>query len=193
MHIRSFSRAMRRPSRSPWPARLAWMVITVAAVFFIAAVARNLGRHDSLTRWRQSLEEAAGRPDWPDWSQAWPALPAAPRRRHRLPQDLRGAYAYAALHQEVLRHIPCYCGCVREGHGSNLNCFVSSVRPDGTPVWTDHSFSCPMCLHIAREAMLMSSQGVSLQRIREEIDKRYPGLGEPTNTPMPSHPASHLR
>ena len=106
-----------------------------------------------------------------------------PKRRHQLPQDLRGAYAYAALNKDVLQHIPCYCGCVREGHRSNLNCFVSSFRADGTPIWTDHSFSCPMCVHIAREAMLMSSQGMSVQRVREEIEKRYRVLGEGTHTP----------
>ena len=187
MRIRSFSRTMRRPSRSSWPARLAWAVIAVAAVFFIAAVVRNLRRHDSLTEWRQSLEVMAGRPAWPEWSAAWPPLPNPPRRRHQLPQDLHGAYAYAARHQEVLRHIPCYCGCVREGHRSNLNCFVSGFRPDGMPIWTDHSFSCPMCVHIAREAMLMSSQGMSVQRIREEIDRRYRVLGEGTRTPLPGH------
>ena len=156
-------------------------------MFFIAAVVRNLGRHDSMTEWRQALETAAGRPPWPEWSPAWPPLPSPPQRRHQLPQDLHGAYAYAALHKEVLQHIPCYCGCGHEGHRSNLNCFVSGFRPDGTPIWTDHSFSCPMCVHIAREAMLMTSQGMPLQRVREEIDKRYRAVGEGTPTPMPGH------
>lgn len=194
MRIRSFSpRSMRRPSRSPWPSRLAWALIAVAAVFFVAAVARNLSRYDSLTQWRQSLEVAAGRPSWPEWSSAWPPLPDPPQRRHQFPQDLDGVYAYAARHQEVLQHIPCYCGCVREGHRSNLNCFVSGFRADGTPIWTDHSFSCPMCVHIAREVMLMSSQGMSLQRIRDEIEKRYRVLGEPTNTPSPRPEESRSR
>lgn len=178
---------MRRPSRSPWPTRFAWLVIGIGAVFFIVAVVRNLSRHDSLTEWRQALEAAASRPAWPEWSASWPDLPTPPRRRHQLPQDLRGAYAYAALNKEVLQHIPCYCGCVREGHRSNLNCFVSEFRADGTPIWTDHSFSCPMCVHIAREAMLMSSQGMSVQRIREEIEKRYRVLGNRTPTPAPLH------
>lgn len=185
MRRRSFMRTMRRPSRSPWPTRIAWAVIGIATILFVTAVVRNLQRQDSMTQWRQSLETAAGRPAWPEWASSWPPL-ATPvrRRRHQIPQDLHGAYAYAARSHEVLRHIPCYCGCVREGHHSNLNCFVTGFRPDGTPIWTDHSFNCPMCVHIAREAMLMSSQGMSLQRTREEIDQRYRAVGEPTTTPL---------
>lgn len=186
MGIRSFSRSIRRPSHSLWPTRAAWLAITVGAVLFTLAVVRNLSRHDSLTEWRETLELAAGRPVWPEWSASWPDLPPPPKRRYWAPQDLRGVYAYAARNKELLQQIPCYCGCVREGHRSNLNCFVSAFRPDGTPVWTDHSFSCPMCVHIARETMLMSSQGMSVERVRQEIDNRYRALGDPTNTPAPS-------
>ena len=184
MRIRSFSESMRRPSRSPWPSRLAWTVISVGAVLFAVVVVRTLERHDALTRWRHSLEVATGQPSWPEWSSAWPALPTPLQRRHQLPTELHGAYAYAARNKEVLQHIPCYCGCVREGHHNNLECFVSGFRPDGTPVWTDHSFTCPMCVHIAREGMLMSLQGMSVQRIRQEIENHYKGLGAPTDTPQ---------
>jgi len=182
---------MRRRSRSPWPTQLAWMVIAVAAVFFLTAVARNLRRHDSLTQWRQNLEVSAGRPAWPEWLAAWPPLPSPPQRRHQVPQDLHGVYAYAARHPEVLQHIPCYCGCVREGHRGNLNCFVTGFRADGAPIWTNHSFSCPMCVHIAREAMLMSLQGLSVDRIRDEIDAHYGDQGIPTDTPRTNHAEIH--
>lgn len=185
MRLRSWSRSIRRPSRSPWPSRLVGVVIAITAAFIVVAIARSLRRHDSLTEWRQALEVTAGRPAWPEWSSAWPALPNPPPRRHQLPQDLRGAYAYAVRQRDMLQHIPCYCGCVREGHRSNLSCFVSGFRPDGTPNWTDHSFSCPMCVQIARETMLMSVQGTPLTGIRAEIEKHYRMIGEPTNTPPP--------
>jgi hypothetical protein len=43
-----------------------------------------------------------------------------------------------------------------------------------------------MCVHIAREVMLMSSRGMSLSDIRGEIDKQYGhGSHRPTNTPLP--------
>lgn len=182
MRIRSFRPRSRR-STSPWHSRLAWTAIIAVTVLFVVLIVRNLRRHDALTEWRQNLEAAVNSPAWPEWSSAWPPLPDPPRRRHQLPQDLRGVYAYAAANSEVLAKIPCYCGCVREGHGSNLNCFVSGFRADGAPIWTDHSYSCPMCVHIAREVMLMTSQGMPISRIRREIDARYREQGSPTNTP----------
>ena len=191
MRKRSLARTMRRRSGSPWPSRLAWTVIGVAAVLFLVAVARNLRRHDSLTQWRQNLEVSTGRPAWPEWLAAWPPLPSPPQRRHQVPQDLHGAYAYAAQHPEVLQHIPCYCGCVRDGHRGNLNCFVTGFRADGAPIWTDHSFSCPMCVHIAREAMLMSLQGLAVDRLRDEIDAHYGDQGTPTDTPRANHAEIH--
>lgn len=185
MAIRSFSRSFRQPSRSPWPTRLAWLVIGIAAVVFVVIVIRNVRRHDALVQWRTELEAAAGNPAWPEWHAAWSELPPAPRRRHRLPTDLKGPYAYAATHPEVLERIPCYCGCVAEGHRSNLSCFVSGFRNNGTPVWTDHSLDCEMCVHIAREVMLMSRLGMSMPDIRGEIDRRYGhGTHRPTNTPV---------
>jgi hypothetical protein len=185
MRIRSFT--VRGPSPSPWPTRLALAVIGIIVLLVFVLAARNLRRHDALVQWRTDLERAAGSPTWPAWSPTWPDLPPPARRRHRLPVDLRGPYAYAATHPEVLERIPCYCGCVDEGHQSIRSCFVSSFRTDGTPVWTNHSFNCEMCVHIAREVMLMSSRGMSLSDIRGEIDRQYGhGSHQPTNTPLPN-------
>ena len=175
---RARHRAARRvPS---WPSRLAWGVVGALAVLFVVLVIRNLRRHDALTEWRQQLEEAANRPAWPPWSETWPALPTPAHGRHQLPRDLHGAYAYAALHPKVLGKIPCFCGCAREGHDSVLRCFVSGFRSDGVPVWTDHSFGCPMCVHIARETMLMRSLGMSMSEVRRAITDHYRDQG-PSN------------
>ncbi len=45
---------------------------------------------------------------------------------------IRDAYLFALAHPEVLKYVPCYCGCEEVGHGSNLDCFIDEVRPDGT-------------------------------------------------------------
>lgn len=39
------------------------------------------------------------------------------------------AYVFAAKHPEVLRYMPCYCGCEhpRTAHESNYDCFVDIV------------------------------------------------------------------
>lgn len=181
--LRTFASTMRKPSRSPWPSRVGLFIVVLAVLLFMALAVRSVRRHDSLTAWRHALEVAAGSPSWPLWSNEWPALPAPPRRQH-IPQDLHGVYAFAAQNKEVLKRIPCYCGCVREGHTSNLSCFVSGFRADGAPVWTDHSFSCPMCVHIAQEVMLMSKQGLPVDRIRKEIEVHYGTEGPSTNTPV---------
>ena len=192
MRIRSLG-ASSPHSHSAWPSRTACILIASLVVLFAVGIVRNVRRHDVLTEWRQSLESATNRPTWPEWSYEWPPLPETRRRRQQAPQDLHGVYAYAATHWEVLEKIPCYCGCARDGHRSNLSCFVSSFRQDGTPVWTDHSFSCPMCVHIAREVMLMTSQGLSVERVRLEIDTRYGDQGPRTDTPPVSDAASHQR
>ena len=191
MRRRSFTRDRRRPDRSPWPTRMALVVVGIIVLVTVATAIRNLQRHDALVQWRMELESAAGRPAWPAWSPTWPNLPPARTRRHGLTGDLRGPYAYAARHPEVLRWIPCYCGCVDEGHRSVLNCFVKGFRSDGMPVWTDHSFDCEMCVHIVREVMLMSSQGLPIAHIRAAIDQRYGhGSHRPTHTPVASHPTT---
>lgn len=192
MRKRLSLRSIRRPSGSVWSTRVAWAVLGTAAVVFVVVVVINLRRHDALVRWRANLEAATGNPAWPAWSPEWPELPA-PRQR-QITAGLRGVYAYAATHKEVLGHIPCYCGCVREGHRSNLSCYVTEFRADGTPVWTDHSFSCDMCVHITREVMLMSAQRMSLGDIRATIEQRYGHRPHrATNTPSPSHSATSER
>lgn len=45
------------------------------------------------------------------------------------PPEIVEAYVFAAKHPEVLKHMPCYCGC-HEGpdpHGSNYDCFVDAI------------------------------------------------------------------
>ena len=45
------------------------------------------------------------------------------------------AYRYAAAHPEVLQYMPCYCGCVNQGHTSNKDCFIKELRRDGSVVY----------------------------------------------------------
>ena len=47
----------------------------------------------------------------------------------------------AARRGELLKYIPCYCGCERVGHRSNHDCYVKGVTPDGRPKWDDHAFT----------------------------------------------------
>ncbi len=55
-----------------------------------------------------------------------------------LPIDARELYAFAVDRPDVLRWIPCYCGCVHDGHASNLDCFVEEILPDRTVRYSMH-------------------------------------------------------
>ena len=40
------------------------------------------------------------------------------------PDEVREAYRFAIANSDILRYIPCYCGCGAEGHTSNASCYV---------------------------------------------------------------------
>ena len=68
------------------------------------------------------------------WNPAWPPLPASGRPASPV-EVVRAAYAYAARRGDVLKYMPCYCGCESQGHGSNEDCFVKGKRAAGVPQW----------------------------------------------------------
>lgn len=68
---------------------------------------------------------------------AAPALKMAPASQ--LPDEMRDApanvqeaYRFAIANKELLEQIPCFCGCVAEGHQSNYSCYVAEDGGPGT-------------------------------------------------------------
>jgi len=55
------------------------------------------------------------------------------------PPVVQEAYRFAVANPEVLSVIPCYCGCGRMGHTSNLGCYVR-YRADGSIEFDNHAF-----------------------------------------------------
>lgn len=105
----------------------------------------------------------------------------------------RAAYEFAARHPEVLRYMPCFCGCEKHGHGNNEDCFVASRDADGRPVWSPHGIGCGICIDVAREAARLHKAGVPLADVRAAIDRKY-STEYPSGTPTPRPPrppASH--
>ena len=49
------------------------------------------------------------------------------------PPEIVESYVFAAKHPDVLRYMPCYCGCERgtPPHGSNYDCFVDAIDRSG--------------------------------------------------------------
>jgi hypothetical protein len=53
----------------------------------------------------------------------------------RGPAHVREAYRFAVANREVLRWIPCYCGCGAEGHTSNASCYLKDFSTPGNLVF----------------------------------------------------------
>jgi len=47
--------------------------------------------------------------------------------------EIREAYRFAVANRDVLRYIPCYCGCGEQGHTSNASCYVKDSSPLDKP------------------------------------------------------------
>ena len=93
-------------------------LITVAAT---AAAACAPGQGGQGSRPLDDLPGLYARPDRDEW----------PDELRRLPADVQAMYRYAAANRDVLRWMPCTCGCVNGGHVSNFDCYVRDVLPDG--------------------------------------------------------------
>lgn len=55
--------------------------------------------------------------------------------------DVQVAYQFAIDHPEILKQIPCYCGCEKGlGHKHNLACYITAFNPDGSVAqYSDHA------------------------------------------------------
>src|SRR5579872_4034901 len=61
-------------------------------------------------------------------------------------EEVRALYNFAAEHPEVLSYMPCYCGCERQGHRGNEDCFVAERDVNGDVVrWDEHGMECAVC------------------------------------------------
>ena len=72
-------------------------------------------------RFGDGLLPLYARPDRDEW----------PDQFYELSADTQAMYRYAVANKPVLQYIPCFCGCVNGGHGSNYDCYVRAVLPDG--------------------------------------------------------------
>lgn len=115
-----------------------------------------------------------------------PPLPVVEFASARPAPVTRAAYEFAARHPEILKHVPCFCGCERNGHGNNEDCFVARRHADGSPEWSPHGIGCGICIDVAVAAGQMHASGATVAEIRRAIDQKYRSE-YPTSTPTP-HP-----
>ncbi len=87
------------------------------------------------------------------------------------------AYRFAVANPDILKKVPCYCGCGAEGHTSNYSCFVQDIKPSGEIVFDHHALGCSICVDLAQNVMQMTRDGKAPQEIRTQIDKTYSQYG----------------
>ncbi len=97
----------------------------------------------------------------------------------KAPSKVRESYQYAIANADVLKQIPCYCGCGSMGHTSNLACYVKEFKPDGSVVLDTHALGCSLCVDITRDVMSLAGQGKSVADIRATIVSTYSKFGPP--------------
>ena len=51
--------------------------------------------------------------------------------------EVQRLYEFALVNGELLRYMPCFCGCGASGHRNNRDCYVRAVNPDGSVVFDD--------------------------------------------------------
>jgi hypothetical protein len=98
------------------------------------------------------------------------------------PVSVQQAYQFAAANPEVLKEVPCYCGCGAMGHTSNYACYIQDDSNPDSLVFDGHALGCSICIDITMDTMDMLDQGMKLPEIKAEIDSVYSAFG-PSNMP----------
>ena len=108
------------------------------------------------------------------------SLDQMPPEVQNAPATVREAYQFAARNQDVLEHLPCYCGCGDMGHTSNYNCYVAGTGADGMPLYDNHALGCQICVDITHDAMHLLDEGKSVDEIYDYLDATDSRFGPPT-------------
>ena len=109
-------------------------------------------------------------------------LDGMPAEMKSAPAAVRQAYQFAAANPDLMKQIPCYCGCDDEGHTSNYDCYVSGVEANGTVTYDPHALGCSICVDITQDVMRLLKQGKTVPDIKTYIDQIYSKYG-PSNMP----------
>jgi hypothetical protein len=98
------------------------------------------------------------------------------------PVTVQTAYQFVSANPDVMKNIPCYCGCGNVGHTSNYSCYVSTVDDKGKFTFDNHALGCSICVDITQDVMRLLREGKNLQEARAYIDATYSKYG-PSNIP----------
>jgi hypothetical protein len=121
-----------------------------------------------------------------------PLLPLGVENAVRPLTVMHATFTFAARHPEVMKFVPCFCGCHHGGHKDNHDCFVSGRDAAGNvKTWEPHALECQVCVDVAYQALQLHNSGASVSAIRDAIEKKYAGAPNHTPTPMPKRGGGH--
>ena len=100
-----------------------------------------------------------------------------PAEVQNAPTSVQQAYQFAVANPDVMKQIPCYCGCGDIGHTSNYACYVSDVDDKGAVTYDNHALGCSLCVDITLDTMRMLKDGKSPDEIRAVVDSTYSKYG----------------
>ena len=115
-------------------------------------------------------------------SLAMAPMAGMPSKVKSAPTTVKQAYQFAVANPEILKQIPCYCGCGAMGHTSNYSCYVQSVDEKGAVNYDNHALGCSICVDITQDTMRLLTQGKPVSEIKAIIDQTYSQYG-PSNIP----------
>jgi hypothetical protein len=85
--------------------------------------------------------QKAAVPSAPALAITMPPFPSPGYAPPRTVDVTRAVYKFAAEHPEVLKYVPCYCGCESTGHPHNESCFVKRRDAKGNVLeWDTHGY-----------------------------------------------------
>lgn len=113
---------------------------------------------------------------------AMASMDGMPSEVKNAPLIVQQAYQFNVANPDVMKQIPCYCGCGSMGHTSNYSCYVSSVEVGGKVNYDTHALGCSICVDITQDTMRLLKQGKTVPEIKVYVDQTYAQYG-PSNMP----------
>ncbi len=100
-----------------------------------------------------------------------------PAQIQSAPVSVRTAYQFAVANPDVMKGIPCYCGCGNIGHTSNYSCYVTDANSSGVSAYDYHALGCSLCVDITQDAMRLLKEGKTVPEIKAFVDANYSKYG----------------
>jgi hypothetical protein len=99
-------------------------------------------------------------------------LDQMPEQVRSAPVSVQQAYQFAFANPDLMKQIPCYCGCGAMGHTSNHACYVN--ENGGID---NHALGCSICVDITQDVMRLTRLGKNPLEIKNYVDSVYSKYG----------------